>query len=347
MLHDINLDIHSGTNVFLTGYSGSGKTTLISLMGCLRSVQKGSLKLLGVELNGANARTLLKMRRRVGYVFQHFNLLEFLTIRQNVQQSLELQPNFSGRAARKLSESMLDQVGLGDRLNAYPAELSGGQKQRVAVARALVHQPRLVVADEPTAALDMTTGREIVDLICRLSKKQNSAAIIVTHNLRILDNADEILHMADGRLTTAIAQQISLVFPNLDDRHLAELSEQTTSRLYMPGEAIIRQGETADAFFILSKGEVRVSVDTPDGATREVAHLKQRGAYFGEMGLLSEDSRRQANVIADGELPTEVLVIDRDAFASLCDRSRPTRAVIADEMMQRLSANSAKIAQTF
>lgn len=340
VLHGINIQIEAGTNVFLTGYSGSGKTTLISLIGCLRSVQKGSLQLIGDELNGATSAKLLKMRRQLGYVFQHFNLLDFLTIRQNVQQSLEVQSDYSLGEARRHAESILDQVGLGDRVNAYPAELSGGQKQRVAVARALVHQPKLLIADEPTAALDMATGRDIIELICRLSKKQNSAAIIVTHNLRILDAADEILHMADGRLTTAVAEQISFVFPNLDDRHIAELASETACRLYDPNETIIRQGDVADEFFILSKGRVKIVLDNADGAPREVAQLSRRGAFFGEIGLLSDSARRQANVIASGDAPTEVLVINKATFARLCDVSRPTRAVIADEMMRRITSNS-------
>ncbi|MCI5208973.1 MAG: ATP-binding cassette domain-containing protein, partial [Candidatus Electrothrix sp. ATG2] len=207
VLHGVNLTIRGGENIFLTGLSGSGKTTLISLIGCLRSVQEGSLKVLGEELRGAKEVKLRKMRRRIGYVLQDFNLLDFMTIRQNVQQSLKLQNNYSKKKARRLSEEMLDRVGLGERINAYPAELSGGQKQRVAIARALVHRPRLVLADEPTAALDSVTGREIIELFQKLAREQNSAALIVTHNIRALKNADEIYQMEDGYLGTAAREQ--------------------------------------------------------------------------------------------------------------------------------------------
>ncbi|MGB1027811.1 MAG: ATP-binding cassette domain-containing protein, partial [Rhodospirillaceae bacterium] len=210
VLHGIDLTIDPGSAVFLTGFSGSGKTTLISLIGCLRSVQEGSLKLLGEELNGASATKLRNMRRRIGYVFQHFNLLDFMTIRQNVQQSLELQADFSPKEAKRRSEEMLDMVGLGGRFNDYPSALSGGQKQRVAVARALVHRPSLVLADEPTAALDTGTGREIIDRFSALIKHHNSAALVVTHNMRILDAADYIYHMEDGRLSDAVGEQLSL-----------------------------------------------------------------------------------------------------------------------------------------
>ena len=185
VLFDVNLTIKAGETLFLTGESGSGKTTLISLIGCLRSVQKGSLKILGQELHGADEKQLMKLRRHLGYVFQHFNLLDFMTIQQNVQVSLELQENFEPHQAYRQSEAILKEVGLGHRINAYPRELSGGQKQRVAIARALVHRPKLVLADEPTAALDSKTGREVVELIQSLAKQQGSAVLIVTHNNRI------------------------------------------------------------------------------------------------------------------------------------------------------------------
>lgn len=339
VLHGIDLVIQPGSNVFLTGYSGSGKTTLVSLIGCLRSVQSGSLKLLGQELNKASEKKLRQMRRRIGYVFQHFNLLDFMNIRQNVQQSLELQPDFTRRAAKRRSEEMLDRVGLGDRFNAYPRELSGGEKQRVAIARALVHKPRLVIADEPTAALDTATGRDIIDLVQTLSREQNSAAIVVTHNMRILDGADEILHMVDGKLGTAVSEQISLAFPTLDDRLLARVADRTERRVFQPGETIIRQGDIADDFFILTKGAVDVVLEGTNGSRQPVAHLNQRGDYFGEIDLLENNARRKATVLAVGASAVEVLVISEEIFAEMIQKSRRTRALIKDEMFERTVGN--------
>ncbi|PSL20538.1 ATP-binding cassette domain-containing protein [Shimia abyssi] len=339
VLHGIDVDVHPGQNVFLTGYSGSGKTTLISLVGCLRSVQDGSLKLFDEELNKASARKLLAMRKRVGYVFQHFNLLDFLSIRQNVQQSLEIQPDYNPREARKLSEEMLDAVGLGDRVNDHPSDLSGGQKQRVAIARALVHRPKLLIADEPTAALDTSTGRDIIDLVQRLSRAQNSAAIIVTHNMRILDSADEILHMIDGRIGTAITEQISLVLPNLDDRHLAEIASKAIAREYKPGDLIIKQGDPADEFYILTGGEAHVFRLDDNGNRTELATFSKRGTYFGEMGLLTEHGTRTACVEVHGSQPTRLLAIKGSDFAEMIGRSRATRAVITDEMWSRFNTD--------
>lgn len=201
VLFDINLEIFSGEIVIMTGPSGSGKTTLLSLIGGLRSVQEGSLKFLGRELYGASQKQMVQERRQIGYIFQAHNLLGFLTARQNVQMSVELNNNVSKQEACLKSEAMLQAVGLGERVNYYPENLSGGQKQRIAIARALVNQPKMVLADEPTAALDKKSGRDVVELMQRLAKEQGSTILMVTHDNRILDIADRIVDMEDGYLT--------------------------------------------------------------------------------------------------------------------------------------------------
>lgn len=203
ILFDINLEIFAGEIVIMTGPSGSGKTTLLSLIGGLRSVQSGSLKLLGEELSGAGEKQLVRFRRKIGYIFQAHNLLGFLSARQNVQMSVELNKNVSQQEAKYKSEAMLREVGLGERLDYYPENLSGGQKQRIAIARALVNQPKLVLADEPTAALDKQSGRDVVELMQRLAKDQGSTILMVTHDNRILDIADRIVSMEDGRLISS------------------------------------------------------------------------------------------------------------------------------------------------
>lgn len=200
ILFDINLQIKVGEIVIMTGPSGSGKTTLLTLIGALRSVQEGSLKVLGRELHGASNDKLVQVRRHIGYIFQAHNLLEFLTARQNVQMSIELHKEISDREARRKSEAMLQAVKLGNRVNYYPADLSGGQKQRVAIARALVSHPKLVLADEPTASLDSKSGRDVVELMQQLAKEQGCAILMVTHDNRILDIADRTIHMEDGQL---------------------------------------------------------------------------------------------------------------------------------------------------
>ncbi|TAE59963.1 MAG: ATP-binding cassette domain-containing protein [Nostocales cyanobacterium] len=201
ILFNINLEIYAGEIVIMTGPSGSGKTTLLSLIGGLRSVQEGSLKFLGKELYGASQTQLVYSRRKIGYIFQAHNLLGFLTARQNVQMAVELNQRVSQSAAIKKSEAMLSAVGLAERINYYPDNLSGGQKQRIAIARALVNQPPLVLADEPTAALDKQSGRDVVEIMQHLAKEQGTAILLVTHDNRILDIADRIVEMEDGLLT--------------------------------------------------------------------------------------------------------------------------------------------------
>lgn len=200
VLFDIKLTVLSGEIIILTGPSGSGKTTLLSLIGGLRSIQSGQLTTTGKSLNGASQSQLIQIRRHIGYIFQGHNLLPFMTARQNVQMSVELERKIPPQTARNRAERMLTAVGLGDRLNYYPQKLSGGQKQRVAIARALVHEPQLILADEPTAALDKQTGRDVVELMQKLAKDNGAAIVMVTHDHRILDIADRILDMEDGRL---------------------------------------------------------------------------------------------------------------------------------------------------
>ncbi|GJD19951.1 ABC transporter-like [Rivularia sp. IAM M-261] len=199
-LFDINLEIYSGEVVILMGQSGSGKTTLLTLIGGLRSVQEGNLKVLKHELYKANNNELVKIRRDIGYIFQAHNLLRFLTACQNVQMSLELHQEFHSQQAEAKAKAMLEAVSLGHRVNYYPDDLSGGQKQRVAVARALVSHPKLILADEPTAALDSKSGRDVVELMQRLAKEQGCTILMVTHDNRILDIADRIIHMEDGHI---------------------------------------------------------------------------------------------------------------------------------------------------
>ncbi|MEH2274596.1 MAG: DevA family ABC transporter ATP-binding protein [Nostoc sp.] len=201
ILFDINLEIYSGEIVIMTGPSGSGKTTLLSLIGGLRSVQEGSLKFLGEELVGVSQNKLVQMRRSIGYIFQAHNLLGFLTAKQNVQMAVELNNNISKAEAVAKSKAMLESVGLEERVDYYPDNLSGGQKQRIAIARALVNRPPLVLADEPTAALDKQSGRDVVEIMQSLAKNQGTTILLVTHDNRILDIADRIVEMEDGLLT--------------------------------------------------------------------------------------------------------------------------------------------------
>ena len=200
VLSNINLDLNTGEIVILEGPSGSGKTTLRMLIGALRSVQSGDLNVLNKELSGASDADLMKIRSQIGFIFQYHNLLNCLTAWENVCASLRLHPDIPKAEYRDRAAAVLQSVGLGDKLDAYPERLSGGQKQRVAIARALVSHPKLVLADEPTSSLDSHSGRDVVDIMQRLAREEQCTVLLVTHDNRILDIADRIIHMEDGQL---------------------------------------------------------------------------------------------------------------------------------------------------
>src|SRR5215216_3156707 len=174
VLHENNLDLMPGEIVIMTGPSGSGKTTLLTLIGALRSVQKGSIFAFGRELRDLSPPQLVKMRREIGFIFQAHNLFDSLTARENVNMAVELTLRDARERDRRSAE-ILQRVGLGHRLEEKPQALSGGQRQRVAVARALVNRPKLILADEPTAALDANSGAAVVTLLQHLARGRDPA----------------------------------------------------------------------------------------------------------------------------------------------------------------------------
>jgi putative ABC transport system ATP-binding protein len=201
ILFNVTADIFPGEIIMVMGPSGSGKTTLLTLIGALRTAAKGSLRVLGTELRGAAHASLTAIRRRIGFIFQEHHLLESLSARQNVQMSLG-PAGLPVKEVRRRAAEMLEEVGLADHIDANPTRLSGGQRQRVAVARALVRRPDLLLADEPTSALDRQSGRDVVELLRRLARHQGCAVVIVTHDNRIMDVADRLLYLEDGRLSS-------------------------------------------------------------------------------------------------------------------------------------------------
>lgn len=199
ILHQLDFRVLAKEVTLLVGPSGSGKSTLLTLIGALRSVETGSLHVLGRQLLGASEKELMAIRRRIGFIFQSHNLVASLTVLQNVQLLLQLaEPDPKLRQER--AKAMLDAVGLSERLHHFPDELSGGQRQRVAIARALAPEPDLVLADEPTASLDSKSGQDVVELLGDLCRRRSSAVLLVTHDLRLLKDADRIWGIEDGRI---------------------------------------------------------------------------------------------------------------------------------------------------
>ena len=199
ILHGLDFQINAGEVTLLVGPSGSGKSTLLTLVGALRSVQTGSLKVLGTELNGTSEQARTELRRRIGFIFQSHNLVPSLTVLQNVTLLLQLK-DLSPAEREEKAKELLEAVGLSHRLQNYPEELSGGQRQRVAIARALAPEPELILADEPTASLDSKSGQDVVEILGRLSREKGSSVLLVTHDLRLLKDADTIWEIDDGKV---------------------------------------------------------------------------------------------------------------------------------------------------
>jgi putative ABC transport system ATP-binding protein len=215
-LFDISIDFPKGQIAIITGPSGSGKTTFISLIGALRTLHEGSLKVMGQELVGMSNAELVRVRRGIGFIFQAHNLFESLTAAQNVEMAVELLGGFKTKRAQAIA--MLEQLGLGQRIDYKPNSLSGGQKQRVAIARALVNHPKLILADEPTAALDKQSGRDVVTLMQKLAREEGCTILMVTHDNRILDVADRIINLVDGHLESDTHP--SAFMPSHDPKHI-------------------------------------------------------------------------------------------------------------------------------
>jgi putative ABC transport system ATP-binding protein len=244
-----------------------------------------------------------QFRRKVGFIFQAHNLFESLTAIQNVRMALELcYPDLSAQEQRDRAERILVSVGLDNRMHHRPKQLSGGQKQRVAIARGLVHEPRLVLADEPTAALDEHSGRTVVELFQRLARELQTTIVIVTHDNRILDVADRILTLVDGSIRSdALVKEAAIitqmlakcpVFERVTPRTLTRVADEFTIEHVAAGQQIIRQGDQGDRFYLIRQGRVSVRRGQPEQETtqQEIVQLSQ-GDFFGEMALLSGQPR--------------------------------------------------------
>ncbi|MEZ6103746.1 MAG: ATP-binding cassette domain-containing protein [Pirellulaceae bacterium] len=325
VLFDNCLNVYPGEIVIMTGPSGSGKTTLLTLIGTLRTVQEGSLKVLDQELRGGDPELLIQTRRRLGFIFQAHNLFESLTAFQNVKMAMELF-DFSPQETRQRIEGMLERLGLGHRVHYKPGSLSGGQKQRVAIARGLAHSPRIVLADEPTAALDEKSGREVVTLFQEMARQQGCTILMVTHDNRILDVADRIVNMVDGQIKSDVMVKESSViceflsrcsaFQGLTPRTYTQIADQMDLEEHPTAAVIIQQGDVGDKFYLIREGSVNVSIRDGD-KSREVATLKE-GEFFGEAALLTGE-RRNATVTAAE--PVVLYTLDKDEFKAALEAS--------------------------
>jgi putative ABC transport system ATP-binding protein len=325
VLFDNQIEIPAGQLVVMTGPSGAGKTTLLTLIGALRSVHEGRIEVLGRDLSRLGGSDLVDVRRDIGFIFQMHNLFDALSAYENVKMAAQ-HSDIPPDEMRRRGSGILERLGLGHRIDYKPRFLSGGERQRVAIGRALVNHPRLVLADEPTAALDKDSTMNVIKLLKQTTVEHGSAVMMVTHDHRIIDSADRLVHMVDGRIMSDVVLHDALriceflrpidLFRTLTPRQLTDVAEKMTKRHFSAGEAIVREGEAGEEFFLISEGEVDVI-----RANNEVARLGP-GDFFGEVALISGEPRN-ATVVAVGEVDTYVL--GKDEFQSALATSQTFR----------------------
>jgi len=339
VLFDNNLQIAPGEIVIMTGPSGGGKTTLLTLIGTLRTVQEGTVEVLGHRLDGATPEEFIAARRKIGFIFQHHNLFASLTAFQNARMALELFDYGKAEMASRVTET-LTRLGLGHRVHYKPAALSGGQKQRVAIARGLVHDPQLILADEPTAALDEKSGRDVVTLFQEFARQRRATILMVTHDNRILDVADRIVTMVQGRIkSNVVVRESSLVceflkqcpiFTQLTPRTLTEVADQVVPEKHPAGAVIVRQGDPGDKFYVIKSGSVDVIVD--DGTSRHTVATLGKGDFFGEAALLTGEPRN-ATVVAREAL--EVYTLGKEQFQAVLQASATFEEELRKALFER------------
>ena len=327
VLFNNNLTINPGEIVIMTGPSGSGKTTLLTLIGALRSMQVGSIKFIGRELLDSTDHTKHELRKEIGFIFQHHNLFDSLSAIDTLMVTMQLRsPKPSKQIAHQEAAELLTRLGLKERMHYKPSRLSGGQKQRVAIARALINHPKMILADEPTAALDQASGQTVIEIFKERAEKEGATVLIVTHDNSILDAADRIVNMVDGHIHSNVLIKEHLriceylrecyVFKDVKASVLNNLAHQLKKRAYQTNEIIIQQGDKGEMFYLIDHGKVNVQVDT-EGQVKQLTTIGA-GGYFGELALLNEEPRA-ASVIALEK--TEIYRLNKTDFLAVIKNS--------------------------
>lgn len=338
VLFDNSLRVERGEFVVMTGPSGSGKTTLLTLVGALRSLQSGQIDVLGSDLSKLSPRDLVAVRRKIGFIFQAHNLFESLSALENVMLAMEV-GDCPRSELRNTAAGMLDRLGLGPRHNYKPRSLSGGQRQRVAVARALVNKPRLVLADEPTAALDRDSAQIVSSLLKELTTAGGCTVIMVTHDTRLIELADRVVNMVDGRITSDVVLNEAVViceflrglslFDKLSPTELTNVAGKMKSVTFAANDVVLREGDSGEQFFLIREG--RVAVYQSGAGEKPIATLGS-GQCFGEQALIA-DRPRNATIVAQEKLIAYRLA--KEDFRTAIDASPSFREQLYNIYFQR------------
>jgi putative ABC transport system ATP-binding protein len=307
ILNNLTLHLNAGEVVVLTGPSGSGKSTLLTIIGGLRTATEGSVEVLGLQVVNSRERTRVALRRRIGFIFQQHNLAPALTVAQNIQMGLQLTGGHRSRDAGKQIRQVAESVGLADHLHKVPRQLSGGQQQRAGIARALVNNPKLILADEPTASLDKSSSELVLDRFNALAES-GSAVVLVTHDKRIIEQADRILMMEEGMLVPA------------EDRIMKDTSSSLRTLVQVDPQRLGR---------MMSFGHALAQVALADGK----ADISER------MAMAEALRARKMFTGAEVELVVELAVAQAQAWAAL-DRSAEGRQELARALEAVAAADS-------
>jgi putative ABC transport system ATP-binding protein len=336
-----DIEIPASQFVVLTGPSGSGKTTLLTLIGALRCVQDGRIDILGRNLAGMKGNELVAIRRNIGFIFQLHNLFDSLSALENVKMALQL-GGCSPAEMRKRGVEILERLGLGHRIDHKPKALSGGQRQRVAVARALVNRPKLILADEPTAALDKESGGVVINLLKELTTQEGCSVLMVTHDSRILAFADRIVNMVDGAIKSDVVLHDVLticeflhtidLFKNLTPTEVTGIAEKMRRRKFLQGEVIIREGDHGEEFFLIGRGFVDVRKRTVGVQEAHLATLKA-GDFFGERSLMVDEPRNATCTAASQDV--EIFALNKADFKQALEGSPSFKDQIQSIFFQR------------
>lgn len=312
-LKGINLEIDHGEFVGVIGKSGCGKSTLINMITGIDSPTSGEVWVAGEPIHRLNQNQIARWRGdNLGVIFQFFQLLPGLTVLQNVMLPLDLRGGYDATISRKRAMELLELMDIAEHAHKKPSEISGGQQQRVAIARSLIIDPAVLVADEPTGSLDSVTSENIFQIFERLIEEEKTTILIVTHDAEQAQRVQRTILLTDGEI---VNEWVAKALPGLSHQDMLKVTRELEPLEFLPGSTIIEQDTIPDRFYIVAEGVVNVYLHRPDGREVFVDRLGP-GVFFGEMALL-RNSLRAASVSAGNEGPVKLVTLDEEDFDKL------------------------------